>query len=267
MPTISPLSVVDPKARLADDVEVGPFCTIGPDVTVGPGNKLISHVVLTGQTVIGKGNTFHPHCVVGNWPQDLKYKGAPTRLEVGDNNQIREAVTIHAGTEKGGGITRVGSNNLLMVNAHIGHDVQLGNRCIIANNVMFAGHVICGDNVAMMGGVGVHHFVSIGDYAYIAGYARIHHDIPPFVKVGDADKIRALNAVGLRRAGFGEGDIDALEEVIRKLFVNKEKAFSVTLSEFDLLNGINPHVKKMVEFLRRRDTGVNGRYLESLRAR
>ena len=267
MPKISPLSVVDPKARLADDVEVGPFCTIGPDVTLGSGNKLMSHVVLMGHTTIGRNNVFHPHCTVGDHPQDLKYKGAPTRLEIGDNNQIRETVTIHTGTEKGGGITRVGSGNLLMVNAHIGHDVQLGSRCIIANNVMFAGHVICGDNVAIMGGVGVHHYVSIGDYAYIAGYARIHHDVPPFVKVGDADKIRALNTVGLRRAGFSEADIEALEEVTRKLFVSKEKPFSVTLGEFDLLNGINPHVKRIVEFLRRRDTGVNGRYLESLRAK
>jgi UDP-N-acetylglucosamine acyltransferase len=118
-----------------------------------------------------------------------------------------------------------------------------------------------------MGGVGIHHFVSIGDYAYIAGYARIHHDVPPFVKVGDADKIRALNTVGLRRAGFTENDIEALEDVTRRLFVSKEKPFSVTLGEFDLLNGINPNVKRMVEFLRRRDTGVNGRYLESLRAK
>lgn len=266
MPKISPLSVVDPKAHLADDVEVGPFCTIGPEVTLGPANKLVSHVVITGHTTIGKNNTFFPHCTIGAIPQDLKYKGGPTRLEIGDNNNIREAVTIHLGTEKGGSLTRIGSNNLLMVNAHIGHDVQLGNRCIIANNVMFAGHVICGDNVAIMGGVGIHHFVTIGDYAYLAAFARIHHDVPPFVKVGDADKVRALNALGLRRAGFCEADIEALEDAIRRLFVNKAKPFSVALSEFDTQNGINPHVKRMVEFLRQRDTGVNGRYLESLRA-
>ena len=265
MPKISPLSIVDPKAKVADDVEVGPFCTVGPDVTLGSGNKLISHVVLTGHTTIGKNNTFFPHCTVGSIPQDLKYRGGPCRLEIGDHNTIRESATIHIGTEKGGGLTKIGSGNLLMVNAHIGHDVHLGNRCIIANNVMFAGHVICGDNVAIMGGAGVHHFVTLGDYAYVAGYARIHHDVPPFVKVGDADKIRALNTVGLRRAGFAESDIEALEEAIRKLFVNKDKPFSVTLSEYDLQNGLNQHVKRMVEFLRRRDTGVNGRYLEALR--
>jgi UDP-N-acetylglucosamine acyltransferase len=152
-----------------------------------------------------------------------------------------------------------------MVNTHIGHDVQIGNRCIIANNVMFAGHVVCGNNVAIMGAVGIHHFVTIGDYAYIAGAARIHHDVPPFVKVADDDKIRALNAVGLRRAGFAECDIEELEDATRRLFVAKEKPFSVKLAEFDTLNGINPHVKQMVEFLRRRDAGKNGRYLESLR--
>lgn len=265
MPKISPLSVVDPKANLADDVEVGPFCVIGPDVTLGAGNRLLSHVVITGHTIIGKNNTFFPHTTIGAPPQDLKYKGAPTRLEIGDNNQIRENATIHLGTEKGGHVTRVGSGNLLMVNAHIGHDVQLGNRCVVANNVMFAGHVVCGDHVAIMGGVGVHHFVTIGDFAYIAGYARIHHDIPPFVKVGDGDKIRAINAVGLRRAGFPESDIEALEDCVKRLFIAKDKPFSVALSEYHLSNGINPHVKRMVEFLKRRDTGINGRYLESLR--
>lgn len=267
MPKISPLSVVDTNARLADDVEVGPFCTIGPDVTLGAGNKLISHVVITGHTTIGENNLFHPNSVIGGAPQDLKYRGAHTRLEIGSNNIIREAVTIHTGTEKGGGITRLGDFNLLMVNAHIGHDAQFGSRCIIANNVMIAGHVVCADNVAMMGGVGVHHFVSIGEFAYIAGAARIHHDVPPFVKVADDDKIRALNTVGLRRAGFGDDDIEALEDATRRLFIAKNKPFARELAEFDMQNGINPHVKKMVQFLLRRDTGKHGRYLESLRAK
>jgi UDP-N-acetylglucosamine acyltransferase len=267
MPTISPLSQVDTRAQLADDVEVGPFCVIGPDVVLGAGNKLLSHVVITGHTTVGDGNVFHPHSVVGAPPQDLKYKGAPTRLELGSNNVVRECVTIHIGTEKGGGITRVGSNNLLMVNAHIGHDANIGSRCILANNVMIAGHVVCADNVAMMGAVGVHHFVTIGEFAYIAGAARIHHDVPPFVKVADDDKIRALNSVGLRRAGFADEDIEALEEATRRLFISKQKPFARALADFDMQNGVNPHVKKMVEFLVRRDSGKHGRYLEGLRAK
>src|ERR1051326_7799566 len=124
MPTISPLASVDPNACLAPDVVVGPFCVVGPDVRLGAGNKLHSHVVITGHTTVGANNSFHPHCVIGGAPQDLKYRGAPTRLEIGDDNHFREHCTVHIGTEKGGGITRVGSGNLLMVNAHIGHDVH-----------------------------------------------------------------------------------------------------------------------------------------------
>jgi UDP-N-acetylglucosamine acyltransferase len=264
MPKISPQSLVDPKARLADDVEVGPFCLVGPNVSIGAGCKLLSHVVIQGITTIGKGNTFHPHSVIGGPPQDLKYQGAPTRLEIGDNNLFRENVTVHTGTEKGGGVTRVGNNNMLMVNAHVGHDVIMGSRCIISNNVMIAGHVLIGDNVAMMGGVGIHHFVTIGEYAYLAGYARIHHDVPPFVKVADDDEVRALNSTGLLRAGFSEADIEELKQAIRHLFYG-EKTFSTKLKEFDTNNGINPHVKRLVEFLRQRDNGKHGRYLESKR--
>jgi UDP-N-acetylglucosamine acyltransferase len=265
MPKISPQSLVDPKARLADDVEVGPFCLIGPDVSIGAGCKLLSHVVIQGITTIGQGNIFHPNSAIGGPPQDLKYRGAPTRLEIGDNNHFRENVTVHIGTEKGGGVTRVGNQNLLMVNCHIGHDCVVGNRCILSNNVMVAGHVLIGDNVAMMGGVGIHHFVTIGEYAYIAGYARIHHDVAPFVKVADDDEVRGLNSVGLKRSGFSEADIEKLEQTVRHLFYGREKPFSVKLREFDTANGINPHVKRIVEFLRQRDNGKHGRYLESKR--
>lgn len=266
MPKISPLAVIDPQAKLADDVEVGPFCVIGPQVTVGGGCRLLNHVTLAGVTTIGRDNLFHPNCVIGGAPQDKKYKGAPTRLEIGNDNVIREAVTIHTGTEKGGGITRVGNNNLLMVNAHIGHDVQLGSNCIIANNVMVAGHVIIGDAVAIMGGVGIHHFVTIGDYAYLGGAARIHHDVPPFVKVDGADQVRGLNSIGLKRGGFSDQDIEALEEACRLLFY-REKPFSVAMAEIESNNGTNPHIRRLVQFLRNRDEGRHGRFLESLRAK
>ena len=171
MPKISPLAVVDPKARLAEDVEVGPFCFIGPDVTIGAGCKLLPRATIMGHTTVGRDNVFHPGCVIGDAPQDLKYRGSDTRLEIGNGNNIREHVTIHVGTETGGGITCVGDKNLLMINAHVGHDAHIGSRCIIANNVMLAGHVSIGDNVAIMGGVGIHHFVTVGEYAYLAGYA------------------------------------------------------------------------------------------------
>ncbi len=196
-PKISPQAVVDPKADIADDVEVGPFCVIGPDVKIGAGCRLLNSVTILGDTTIGRDNVFFPNTVIGGAPQDKKYKGARTRLTVGNGNVFREACTIHTGTEKGGGVTRVGDNNLLMVNCHLGHDVALGSSCVLANNVMIAGHVVIGDYVNMMGGVGVHHFVTIGDYAYIGGYARIHHDVPPFVKIDGADEVRRLKDITL----------------------------------------------------------------------
>ena len=257
--------MVDKNAHLAEDVEVGPFCAVGPNVVIGAGCRLLSHVVITGHTAIGKSNVLHPFCVLGDTPQDLKYRGGPTRLEIGNGNVIRESVTIHIGTETGGGVTRVGDNNLFMVNAHIGHDGNIGSHCIIANNVMLAGHVAIGDHASLMGGVGIHHFVTVGEYSYLAGCAQITHDVPPFVKVSDCDQIRGLNTVGLKRAGISDADIEALEQAARQLFSARAKPFSLALADFDTENGINPQVKRLVEFLRLRNVGRHGRYLEAMR--
>jgi len=261
---ISPHAIVDPEAQLANDVEVGPFCVIGPGVKIGPGTRLMNNVTLMGCTSIGRNNVLFPNVALGGPPQDRKYKGGSTRLEIGDGNILREAVTMHVGTEKGGGITRVGNNNMFMVNVHIGHDVQFGSNCILANNVMVAGHVNVGDYVVMMGAVGVHHFVTVGDYACLCAFSRIHHDVPPYLKVDGADEVRGLNKVGLQRAGIAADDIAALDEACRRLFY-RDKPFSIALAEFELEDGLNPHVKRMVQFLRKRDQGKYGRYLESLR--
>ncbi|MGN6627738.1 MAG: acyl-ACP--UDP-N-acetylglucosamine O-acyltransferase [Tepidisphaeraceae bacterium] len=264
---IHPLAVVDPNARLGEGVEIGAFCVVGPDVVLGDRCKLYNNVTILGRSTLGKSNTIYPNAVLGAPPQDLKYRGTVTDLEIGDNNQIRESVTIHAGTEVGGGVTRIGSNNLFMVNSHIGHDARFGNRCIIGNNCMIAGHVACGDGVALMGGVGVHHFVTIGDYAYIGGFSRIHHDVPPFLKVDGSDRVRAINALGLRRNGFTETDIDVLEDAARRLFFGREKPFSVILAEIASTSDLNPYVKLLIDFLHRRNEGRHGRYLESLRTK
>src|SRR5688572_10033812 len=266
MPRISPLASIDPKARLADDVEVGPFCVVGPDVTLGSGNRLVAHVTVLGHTTVGVANVFYPNSVIGAPPQDLKYKGEPTRLEIGDNNVIREAVTLHTGTEKGGGVTRIGSHNLFMVNAHVGHDVRIGNRCVLANNVMLAGHVLVGNNVVLSGGAASHHYVRISDFVFVAGYSRVHIDVPPFVKVQD-DTVWDVNTVGLKRAGFTEDDVNAIEDAVKRLFISKKRPFSQALAEYDTMNGMNPHVKRLVEFLRERDMGKHGRYLEAQRAK
>jgi UDP-N-acetylglucosamine acyltransferase len=264
MPKISTLSCVDPKASVAADVEIGPFCTVGPDAVIGEGCRLLSHVVIAGRTQVGCNNIFHPNTVFGGPPQDRNYRGEPTRLEIGQGNVFREGVTIHIGTPEGAACTRVGSNNLLMANSHIGHDAQFGSDCVLANNVMIAGHVNCGNHVNMMGGAGVNHFVTIGDYAFIGGAARIHHDVPPYVKVDGADQIRGLNGVGLSRAGFSPQEISELEDACRRLFYRR-KPLARAMAEFDTMNGINPKVKIMVEFLRRRGCSPHGRYLESLR--
>lgn len=266
MSKISPLAVIDPSAKLAPDVEVGPFCVVGPHVTLGARCRLIAHVSLLGRTTIGADNVFWPNCVLGGDPQDLKYKGEPTYLEIGNANQIREAVTIQTGTTGGGGVTRIGSNNLLMVNAHIGHDSTVGDRCVIANNVMLAGHVVMGDNVVMSAGAAAHHYVRIGSYVFIGAYSRIHMDIAPFVKIQD-DTVWDTNTLGLRRSGFGEGDIDAIEDAVRRLFISKKVPFAQAIAEFDTMNGINPHVKKLIGFLRERDMGKHGRYLEKFRGK
>jgi UDP-N-acetylglucosamine acyltransferase len=263
---ISPHAIIDPKAQLAPDVEVGPFCVVGPNVQIGSGCRLLNNVTVMGHTTIGRENIFYPNAVIGGAPQDRKYKGAVTRVEIGEGNLFREAVTIHAGTEKGSRVTRVGNNNMLMVNVHLGHDVQMGSSCTLANNVMVAGHVLVGDHVVMMGAVGIHHFVTVGDCACLCACARIHHDVPPYLKIDGADEVRGLNKVGLQRAGFAEADIEALEEAYRRLFCRK-KAFSLALAEFDTMNGLNRHVKRMVEFFRQRDLGKYGRYLESRRTR
>jgi UDP-N-acetylglucosamine acyltransferase len=263
MPTISPFSCVDPKACIADDVEIGPFCRVEGEVVLGPGCRLLSHVVIIGRTKIGPNNDFHPNSVIGDTPQDKKYHEEPTSLEIGEGNIFREGVTVHIGTGEGG-CTRVGNNNLLMANSHIGHDAQFADECVLANNVMIAGHVVCASHVNLMGGAGVHHFVTLGEYSYIGGAARIHHDVPPYIKVDGADKIRGLNRVGLERAGFSLHEIEELEDACRKLFYRR-KPLARAMAEFDILNGINPRVKHMVEFLQRRGQSLHGRYLESLR--
>ena len=265
MPKISPHALVDPAARLADDVEVGPFCIIGPNVTLGAGTRLHNNVTISGITTIGRNNEIFPNAVLGAPPQDRKATGGQTRVEIGDNNIFREAVTVHAGTELGGGITRLGDNNMLLVNAHVGHDALVGNNCTLINNAMLGGHVVLGNNVTLGGCAGIFQRVTLGEFCFITAYSRITHDAPPFMKIDGPNVVRGVNVVGLRRGGFANADIDAIDDAARRLFYYRTKPFAQALAEFDTMNGINPHVKKLVEFMRKRDEGKGGRYLESRR--
>ena len=270
-PKVHPLACVDPRAELADGVEVGPFCVVGPEVRIGRNTRLMNNVTVLGRTTIGADNVCFPNAVLGTMPQDKKFRGEETRLEIGDNNHLRENVTIHLGTDTGGGVTRVGSGNLLMVNVHLGHDVAMGDNCVLANNVMIAGHVHIGNNVVMSGAAGCHHFVTVGDFVYASGQCQISHDVPPFVKVDGSDRIRCVNSVGLRRNGFTNDDVSAIEQIVWRLFLDRDrKPVNVTLREFRA-GGLpeiatNPNVLRVVEFLERRNLGRHGRYLESLRA-
>ncbi|MDB5295158.1 MAG: lpxA 2, partial [Phycisphaerales bacterium] len=261
---ISDRAMVHPSAEIAEGVEIGPFCVIGPDVKIAAGCILHNNVTVSGHTSIGRDNIFFPNSVIGTAPQDKKYTGAVTRLEIGSGNAFREACTVHVGTEKGGGLTKIGDDNLFMVNSHIGHDAIIGSHCVVANNVMIAGHVIVGDYVVMNGAVGLNQFVSVGDFAYMSAYARVHHDVPPFCKVDGSDEIRALNKVGMERAKMTAADIAAVDAAFRRLFV-KKRPLLTAMREFDGVDGLNPHVAEMLAFLRRRNEGKHGRYLEAQR--
>lgn len=270
-PSIHKMACVDPRAKIAEGVEIGPFCVVGPDVSIGAGTKLLNSVTIMGHTKIGANNVIFPNAVLGAIPQDKKFVGETTYLEIGDNNHIRENVTIHTGTGKGGGLTKIGSNNLIMVGVHLGHDVFIGDNCIFANNVMLAGHVHVGNNVVISAASGIHHYVTVGDFAYAAGMVGITHDVPPFVKIDDNDRIRAVNSLGLRRNGFRDEDINAIEEAVWKLFLDKDRPpMNAVLRQFrdgafPQLSG-NAHVTRIIEFLERRNLGKHGRYLEAQRA-
>jgi UDP-N-acetylglucosamine acyltransferase len=188
-------------------------------VRLGQGVEVMAHAVVEGDTQVGAGTLVFPHAVIGGRPQDMKYRGGDTKLVIGERNVLREAVTINTGTEIGGGVTRLGDGNILMANAHVAHDCVLGNRVILANNVMLAGHVCVHDGAILNGGVGVHHFTTIGTFAYIGGLSRITRDVPPYTIVeGHPSRVRGLNVIGLRRARFAEAAIRALKEAHRLLY-------------------------------------------------
>ncbi len=175
---IADTACVDPHAELADDVEIGPYCVIGPDVRIGRGTRLLGHVCLMGVTSLGEENTVSPFVVIGGDPQDVSYHGDPTRVEIGDHNIIREGVTIHRGTTKEAGVTRIGSHNYLMANSHVAHDCMLGDHITIANSTLLGGHVHVESFAGISGGVAVHHYATIGGYSFVGGQSRIIHDVP-----------------------------------------------------------------------------------------
>lgn len=219
MTKIHPTAVVDPRAELASDVEIGPFCYIGPYVEIGEGTRLHNHVSVSGPTTIGRDNDIYPFTAIGTDPQDLKFSGEHALCIIGHRNQIREHVTIHRGTENGGGITRVGNDNLFMVASHVAHDCMVGSHVIIANQVMLAGHVVIEDGANIGGGAGIHHFATIGTLSFVGGLTRVKKDVPPFMQVdGDPAEVRGVNKIALKRRKFTDDQIAELQDAYKRLF-------------------------------------------------
>ena len=216
---IHPSAIVDPDARLGPGVRVGPYAVIGAGVEIGAATVVGPHATILGPTRIGRANRIHGHACLGDAPQDLGYRDQPTRLEIGDRNVIREFVTLHRGTDKGGGVTRVGSDCMFMTYSHVAHDCQVGDGVILANSVNVGGHVIIEDKVNIGGLCAIHQFVRLGRHAMIGGGSIVVLDIPPFMLAcGNHARLFGLNRRGLRRAGFSEESIEALKHAHRLLY-------------------------------------------------
>lgn len=216
---VHPTALVAPDADLGDGVVIGPFAIVEPGVVIGAGTRVDAHAVVRSGTRLGSRNVVHPFAVLGGDPQDRTYAGEPTRLQIGDDNVFREHVTVHRGSVKGGGLTRVGNGCLLMVGVHVAHDATLGDRLELANGTMLGGHATLGDFVVCGGGVALAPFVRVGERAFLAAGAMVEHDVPPFViAAGDRARVRALNRVGLTRSGVPEGSREALDRAFRAIF-------------------------------------------------
>jgi UDP-N-acetylglucosamine acyltransferase len=254
---IHPSAVVDASVHVPESCTIGPFCMIGPEVEIGEHCELISHVVMTGPTRLGEHNRIYPFAVVGMGPQDLTYKGEPTRLEIGDHNVIREYVTIHRGTVKGGGLTKVGSHCLIMAYAHIAHDCFLGDHVIMPNAATLAGHVKVGDWAQLAALAPIHQFVRVGAHAYIGGGTVITQDVMPFSKTSAARDVHAYgaNSIGLERRGFSKERVQAIQRAFRILLAAKLNT-TQALERIEREVEQTEDVKELVEFIRKSERGV-----------
>ncbi len=250
MPGIHPTAIVDPAAEIGASVLIGPYCIVGPNVKLGDGCELVSHVTVDGHTEIGPNTRIYPFASVGHPPQDMKYKGEPSRLVIGANNILREQVTMNPGTEGGGMLTSVGNNCLFMVGAHVAHDCHVGHHVIMANNATLAGHVIV-EEYAILGGLSaVHQFCRIGRHAMVGGMSGVESDVIPYGSVmGDRARLSGLNVVGLKRRGFSRPDIAALRKAYRLLFA-EEGTMAERLNDVqDSFSGYEA-IMEIVDFIR-----------------
>jgi UDP-N-acetylglucosamine acyltransferase len=253
---IHPTALVDPGANLGADVEIGPFCTIGPGVELGDRCRLLSHVVVEGPTTLGPDNEIAPFASVGGAPQDLKYDGEPTRLTVGARNRIREYVTLNRGTVGGGGETVVGDDNLLMAQAHVAHDCRVGSRIVFANAATLAGHVEVGDDAIVGAYSGVHQFCRIARHAFIGGYSVVTQDALPWViTVGNRAETHGVNLVGMKRKGYSREVVRAIKSCYTTLFRSK-KTLEEGCAEVERDLGHLEEVRYFLEFVRSSKRGL-----------
>ena len=258
---IHPTAIIDANAQLASDVSVGPYSIIGPNVIIGAGTQVGPHCVIDGHTTIGENNQFYRFCSIGGIPQDKKYKGEPTRLEIGNGNMVREYVTINTGTVQDVGVTRVGDDNWIMAYVHIAHDCQVGSHTIIANNVQLAGHIHIQDWAIIGGSTAAHQFVRIGAHAMVGGNSAIRQDIPPYV-IGAGDPFRpvGINSEGLGRRGFTPESVSALKEAY-KLLYRRNLTVPDAVAQMKVLleerPDAAPAVQVLVDFLSAEGRGIS----------
>jgi len=246
---IHPTALVAPEAELADGVDVGAFAVIGAGVRIGANTRVGPHAVIEGPTSIGADNQIFPFASVGTAPQDKKYRGEPTRLEIGDRNVIRECVTLNRGTVQDEGLTRIGNENLFMAYAHVAHDCRIGSHCVLANNATLGGHVQLGDWVIMGGLSGIHQFCKVGAHAFIANNAAVTRDVPPYVMaVGQPAAAHSVNAEGLRRRGFTPDQIRNIRSAFRLLYRSGLK-LAEAQARLGTLAQEQPELGLIVEFL------------------
>ncbi|HZW87959.1 MAG TPA: acyl-ACP--UDP-N-acetylglucosamine O-acyltransferase [Myxococcaceae bacterium] len=254
--SVHPTAIIAPGAKLHATVEVGPYAVIGPQVTIGAGTVVGPHAVIDGRTRLGERNKVFQFASVGAPPQDLKYAGEDSALEIGNENLIREFTTLHKGTTGGGGVTRIGDRNLFMAYAHVAHDCQVGNGCVLANAATLGGHVEVGDHVILGGLAAVHQFTRIGKHAFVAGGAMVVMDVPPFcVAQGDRAELAGINSIGLARHGFSEEQIGRVKEAYRILFRSKlplEEAVERLRTEL----GDQPEIQALLTFVTTSQRGL-----------
>ncbi len=256
---IHPTAIVSPEAEIHPSCEIGPFCVIDRGVRLGPDNRLMSHVAMQGNTTVGTGNIFFPFSVIGAIPQDLKYQGEDTKLVIGDHNTFRECVTLNIGTAGGGGVTRIGDHNLLMAYVHIAHDVVIGHHTILGNSCQVAGHVLIEDYATVGGLSAIGQYIRVGTHAYIGGASGLDRDVPRFTLgrgISQDYEVWGINRVGLKRRGFSDTAIAALQEVSKMFFKDKSMEKEATLQKIEQTVGHVPEVQRFVEFIRETQKGI-----------